>query len=165
MLRKISSNYVHLHKPHTFLYRIEFEDTVTVICCHGDDSLVAELKDSVEVSEILFGCGCTLLISQLHRQLQLLLSKSVRLTVVPKGSVRIAQAPVGSGLSNSNVQEGGGRGEEGGRERREERGGREGEKGGKRREGGESFKMDRISSANLTLTTPCNIKFSVTPNC
>ena len=125
MLRKISSNYVHLHKPHTFLYRIEFEDTVTVICCHGDDSLVAELKDSVEVSEILFGCGRTLLISQLHRQLQLLLSKSVRLTVVPKGSVRIAQAPVGSGLSNSNVQEGGGRGEEGGRERREERGGRE----------------------------------------
>ena len=99
---------------------------MTVICCHGDDSLVAELKDSVEVSEILFGCGCTLLISQLHRQLQLLLSKSVRLTVVPKGSVRIAQAPVGSGLSNSNVQEGGGRGEEGGRERRgKEEGGRE----------------------------------------
>lgn len=92
-----------------------------VICCHGNVSLVAELKDCVEVCEVLFGGGCSLLVSELHRQLQLLLSKVACLTVVPKGSVRIAQAPVGSGLSNSSVWERG----------------REGEGRGERRETGE----------------------------
>ena len=133
-------NYIHLHIHNI---GIEFEDTVTMICCYGDDSLVAELKDSVEVSEVLFGGGCTLFISQVHRQLQLLLGKSARLTVVPKGSVCIAQAPVGSGLSNSNVREEGGR--------REGGGGREGEKEGRRREGGGGKEEDRASES-LILT-------------
>ena len=126
-------NYIHLHIHNI---GIEFEDTVTMICCHGDDSLVAELKDSVEVSEVLFGGGCTLFISQVHRQLQLLLGKSARLTVVPKGSVCIAQAPVGSGLSNSNVREEGGRRKGEGGRGKEGGGGREGEKEGREEEGG-----------------------------
>ena len=130
MLRIIyRKNYIHLHIHNI---GIEFEDTVTMICCYGDDSLVAELKDSVEVSEVLFGGGCTLFISQVHRQLQLLLGKSARLTVVPKGSVCIAQAPVGSGLSNSNVREEGGRREGGGGRERRKGGGGRGEEGKRR---------------------------------
>jgi len=38
----------------------------SIVCYHGNGSLVTELKDVVEVCEVLFGSHYPLLVPQLH---------------------------------------------------------------------------------------------------
>jgi hypothetical protein len=62
--------------------------------------LVAQLQNTVEVSQVFLGRLCSFLVPELDGQLEVLVGEVTCLSVVTESRVAVAKTPVGTGLTN-----------------------------------------------------------------